>query len=142
MSKKDDTNLDKSPQSPKNNKNDNSSATTTTSTSSVSDLVDNEQTLGSASYLNSKDENSTTESSHGPTTNDSFDSTSNNQNDTSANEPYVQDSIYSNTNQANRGLTGNYFCFDCGAIMTTIEDKNQHILIEEERHKNQEDSEH
>lgn len=141
MSKKNDTNLDESLQRSNNNKNDNSSATTATSTSSVSDSVDKEQTLGTTSDLNSKGENTTTESSDGPTTNNSLDS-SNNQNDTSANEPYVQDSIYSNTNQANRGLTGNYFCFDCGAIMTTIEDKNQHILIEEERHKNQENSEH
>lgn len=30
-------------------------------------------------------------------------------------------------------LTSNYFCFDCGAVLTTIEDKKQHDLIEIER---------
>ena len=30
-------------------------------------------------------------------------------------------------------LTSNYFCFDCGAVLTTIEDKKQHELIEIER---------
>ncbi|MDQ2685496.1 MAG: hypothetical protein M3Y25_06605, partial [Thermoproteota archaeon] len=33
-------------------------------------------------------------------------------------------------------ITSNYFCFDCGAIMTTIEDKEQHLLIESERRNN------
>ena len=36
--------------------------------------------------------------------------------------------------------TSNYFCFDCGAVLTTIEDKKQHELIETER-KNRNDSE-
>jgi hypothetical protein len=27
-------------------------------------------------------------------------------------------------------ITGSYFCFDCGAIMTTNEDKKQHELFE------------
>jgi hypothetical protein len=136
MSKKDDTNLDES-KNDYNNKNDNA----TTSTSSVSDSVNNEQTLATTSDSDSKNEDPTTESSIGSTTNNSFDF-GNNHNDTIASEPYVQDGIYSNSNQANRRLTGNYFCFDCGAIMTTLEDKNQHHLIEEERHKKQEDSEH
>lgn len=30
-------------------------------------------------------------------------------------------------------LTSNYFCFDCGAILTTIDDKKQHDLIESKR---------
>ena len=30
-------------------------------------------------------------------------------------------------------LTSNYFCFDCGAVLTTIEDKKQHELFEIER---------
>ncbi|MDN5845474.1 MAG: hypothetical protein L0H53_04275 [Candidatus Nitrosocosmicus sp.] len=38
------------------------------------------------------------------------------------------------------GLTSNYFCFDCGAVLTTIEDKIQHELIEIER-KNRNDLE-
>ncbi|HSA75060.1 MAG TPA: hypothetical protein VLE21_02615, partial [Candidatus Nitrosocosmicus sp.] len=29
--------------------------------------------------------------------------------------------------------TSTYFCFDCGAIMTTLEDKEQHLIIESER---------
>ena len=37
-------------------------------------------------------------------------------------------------------LTSNYFCFDCGAVLTTTEDKKQHKLIENER-KNQNDIE-
>ena len=37
-------------------------------------------------------------------------------------------------------LTSNYFCFDCGAVLTTIEDKKQHDLIEIER-KNRNDLE-
>jgi len=37
-------------------------------------------------------------------------------------------------------LTSNYFCFDCGAVLTTIEDKKQHALIEIER-KNRNDLE-
>ncbi|MDF0680266.1 MAG: hypothetical protein P0116_04810 [Candidatus Nitrosocosmicus sp.] len=37
-------------------------------------------------------------------------------------------------------LTSNYFCFDCGALLTTIEDKKQHDLIEVER-KNRNDLE-
>ena len=27
-------------------------------------------------------------------------------------------------------LTSNYFCFDCGAVLTTLEDKKQHELFE------------
>ncbi|MDQ4073759.1 MAG: hypothetical protein M3162_05570 [Thermoproteota archaeon] len=27
-------------------------------------------------------------------------------------------------------VTNSYFCYKCGAVMTTIEDKNQHDLIE------------
>ena len=38
------------------------------------------------------------------------------------------------------GLTSNYFCFDCGAVLTTMEDKKQHDLIEIER-KNRNDLE-
>ena len=30
----------------------------------------------------------------------------------------------------NSKLTGSYFCFECGAIMTTKEDKSQHDLFE------------
>ena len=37
-------------------------------------------------------------------------------------------------------LTSNYFCFDCGAVLTTMEDKKQHDLIEIER-KNRNDLE-
>jgi hypothetical protein len=37
-------------------------------------------------------------------------------------------------------LTSNYFCFDCGAVFTTVEDKKQHELLEIER-KNQKDLE-
>ena len=33
-------------------------------------------------------------------------------------------------------ITSNYFCFDCGAILTTIEDKEQHLRIESERKNN------
>lgn len=32
-------------------------------------------------------------------------------------------------------LTSNYFCFECGSVFTTIEDKKQHELIEIERKK-------
>lgn len=35
-------------------------------------------------------------------------------------------------------ITSNYFCFDCGAIMTTIEDKEEHMKIESERKNNSE----
>ena len=38
------------------------------------------------------------------------------------------------------GITSNYFCFDCGAVLTTIEDKKQHELVEIER-KNRNDLE-
>jgi hypothetical protein len=38
------------------------------------------------------------------------------------------------------GLASNYFCFDCGAVLTTIEDKKQHESIEIER-KNRNDLE-
>ena len=34
------------------------------------------------------------------------------------------------------GLTSNYFCFDCGAVLTTMEDKKQHELVEIERKNN------
>ena len=34
-------------------------------------------------------------------------------------------------------ITSNYFCFDCGALFTTIEDKKQHLIIETERRKNE-----
>jgi hypothetical protein len=34
-------------------------------------------------------------------------------------------------------ITSNYFCFDCGAIWTTMEDKEQHLIIETERRKNE-----
>ena len=34
-------------------------------------------------------------------------------------------------------FTSNYFCFDCGAILTTLEDKEQHMIIETERRKNE-----
>ncbi|TVP39400.1 hypothetical protein NARC_160114 [Candidatus Nitrosocosmicus arcticus] len=27
-------------------------------------------------------------------------------------------------------LTSNYFCFECGAVLTTLEDKKQHELLE------------
>jgi hypothetical protein len=37
-------------------------------------------------------------------------------------------------------LTSNYFCFDCGAVFTTMEDKKEHELIEIER-KNKNDLE-
>jgi predicted mannosyl-3-phosphoglycerate phosphatase (HAD superfamily) len=37
-------------------------------------------------------------------------------------------------------LTSNYFCFECGAVLTTIEDKKQHELFEIER-KNRNDLE-
>jgi hypothetical protein len=30
-------------------------------------------------------------------------------------------------------LTSNYFCFDCGAVLTTVVDKKQHELFEIER---------
>ena len=32
-------------------------------------------------------------------------------------------------------LTSNYFCFECGSVLTTLEDKKQHELIEIERKK-------
>ena len=32
-------------------------------------------------------------------------------------------------------LTSNYFCFDCGAVLTTLEDKKQHELFEIETNK-------
>jgi hypothetical protein len=32
-------------------------------------------------------------------------------------------------------LTSNYFCFECGSVFTTLEDKKQHELIEIERKK-------
>jgi hypothetical protein len=34
-------------------------------------------------------------------------------------------------------ITSNYFCFDCGAIWTTVEDKEQHLIIEKERRKSE-----
>ncbi len=34
-------------------------------------------------------------------------------------------------------ITNSYFCFECGAIMTTEEDKNQHELIESNKKTNQ-----
>ncbi len=37
-------------------------------------------------------------------------------------------------------LTSNYFCFDCGAVLTTLEDKKQHELFEIET-RNQNDLE-
>ncbi len=34
-------------------------------------------------------------------------------------------------------LTSNYFCFECGSVLTTLEDKKQHELFEIERkHRN------
>jgi len=32
--------------------------------------------------------------------------------------------------ESNSKITGSYFCFECGAIMTTREDKRQHELFE------------
>jgi hypothetical protein len=32
--------------------------------------------------------------------------------------------------ESNSKITGSYFCFECGAIMTTKEDKRQHELFE------------
>lgn len=132
MSKKDDANLSESTEDHNNN---------TTMTSSVSDSTNYKQTSETTSDLSYKDNNLATGSPNGSSTNDSFDDSSN-QKDPFASEPYVQDRAYSNSGQATRGLTGNYFCFDCGAIMTTLEDKYQHSLIEQERHKKQGDSEH
>lgn len=34
-------------------------------------------------------------------------------------------------------ITNSYFCFECGAIMTTKEDKKQHELIESNKKTNQ-----
>lgn len=145
MSKKDDTDLDESKEDYNNKKNYNSTTTTTTtaaSTNSVSDSVNDEESLRTNVDLNSKNENPTG-SSNESTSSNSFDS--DNQKGTIASESFVQEDAYSSTNPATAnhgGLTGNYFCFDCGAIMTTLEDKHQHSLIEEERHKKPEDSEH
>ncbi|HYF99430.1 MAG TPA: hypothetical protein VD815_05020, partial [Candidatus Saccharimonadales bacterium] len=56
-------------------------------------------------------------------------------------ESGVRNSVGENEGKNGRTLpvaniTSNYFCFDCGAIMTTIEDKEQHLLIESERRNN------
>lgn len=140
MSKKDDTDLDESKEDYNNKKNYNSTAAA--STNSVSDSVNDEESLRTNVDLDSKNENPTG-SSNESTSSNSFDS--DNQKDIIASESFVQEDAYSSTTPAaanHGGLTGNYFCFDCGAIMTTLEDKHQHSLIEEERHKKLEDSEH
>lgn len=31
-------------------------------------------------------------------------------------------------------ITNSYFCFDCGSVMTTKEDKEQHSLLETKKH--------
>jgi hypothetical protein len=47
----------------------------------------------------------------------------------------------SNSETVYKGLnvTNNYFCYKCGAVMTTIEDKNQHDLIEKNKENEQTD---
>ncbi len=50
----------------------------------------------------------------------------------------VKDSNKINNSHAETGYiivkaTNSYFCYKCGAIMTTIEDKNQHDLIEKNK---------
>jgi hypothetical protein len=39
-------------------------------------------------------------------------------------------------------ITNSYFCFECGAIMTTKEDKKQHELIESNKKTNQLEDNH
>ena len=67
---------------------------------------------------------------------------SNSGKETTSDKPYVPKEAYLYENQAKLKLTRNYFCFDCGAIMTTLEDKNQHDLIEKERRNKNNDSDH
>src|SRR5919112_1534339 len=52
-------------------------------------------------------------------------------------EDYSTNSSF--TYESNSKMTGSYFCFECGAIMTTKEDKRQHKLLES--HKKSKDDE-
>lgn len=67
---------------------------------------------------------------------------SNSGKETTSDEPFVSKDSHLYENQTRLKLTRNYFCFDCGAIMTTLEDKNQHDLIEKERRNKHYDSDH
>ena len=42
----------------------------------------------------------------------------------------------------NSKKTDGYFCFKCGAILTTLENKQQHELIEASKKANQDDDDH
>jgi hypothetical protein len=56
-----------------------------------------------------------------------------NHKDTGSNEGEHIESIYNSSDM----ITNNYFCFECGAIMTTKENKKQHELFESARKINQ-----
>ena len=72
----------------------------------------------------------------------SSDNHSNSGKETTSDEPFVSKDDHLYENHTKPKLTRNYFCFDCGAIMTTLEDKNQHDLIEKERRNKNNDSDH
>ncbi|WP_458720593.1 hypothetical protein [Candidatus Nitrosocosmicus sp. R] len=47
-----------------------------------------------------------------------------------AKSPTNLDKKYLTSADLKTKLTSNYFCFDCGAVLTTLEDKKQHELFE------------
>lgn len=104
----------------------------------------NDQASSTHFDSNSKNKNKDTDShdESTTTTNTSFGSSKTTQKDSLSNSPNVQSDAHYYTNPAIHTLTKNYFCFDCGAIMTTLEDKYQHSLVEAERLKKQDDLEH
>jgi hypothetical protein len=44
--------------------------------------------------------------------------------------------------ELNSKITGGYFCFECGAIMTTKEDKRQHELFESTKKSGENEMDH
>ena len=54
---------------------------------------------------------------------------------TTTNSPETLDKENLNIIDPITRLTSNYFCFECGSVFTTLEDKKQHELIEIERKK-------
>lgn len=55
-------------------------------------------------------------------------------------QPNTDSSLVFNKNEenlpshVNHKITNSYFCFDCGAVMTTKDDKEQHSLLETKKH--------
>lgn len=55
-------------------------------------------------------------------------------------QPNTDSSLAFNENDENLSshvdhkITNSYFCFDCGAVMTTKDDKEQHSLLETKKH--------